>query len=196
MTTERLLRIEVTCKGITPLLINRVTEEVLLKIRDRIKDPKTAPRGTPREEAAKKLYCDESRKQFFLPPQMLYSALVSAGVYVRLEGKRQVSTAKSTALPSFMSLEDSQLNLKTPGWEPDIRQGRNPNGGELVVVCRPRFDMWEFCVRIAVDTRVIAEEKIRELFDLAGRRCGLGDFRPNRKGIYGQFVVECWKLLV
>lgn len=85
------------------------------------------------------------------------------------------------------------MELRSPKpWEVDLRQGRNPNGGELVVLCRPRFDEWEFTVNVTIDTRQIAEQTMRELFDIAGVRCGLGDFRPNRKGIFGQFIVEKW----
>lgn len=192
--TNHLLRVAVTCKGITPLLMNRVDEEALLKIRDKIKEPKNAPKKSPHDEAAGKVYQDSKEKPY-LPTSMLYSSLVAAGQYVRLDGKRQVSTAKSTTLPSFMTIQDATVELKTPGWETDIRQGRNPNGGEIVVLCRPRFDVWEFTVNIMIDTSEIAEETIRNIFDISGRRCGIGDFRPNRKGIFGQFVVQCWERL-
>lgn len=188
------LRMEVMLKGITSLVMNRVTQEQLLKIRDKIKDPKGAPRKSPREECEDKVYTDEDGKPY-IPKRVLWACLVAAGQHVRLDGKRQVSTAKSTVLPQFLTLEDLRMPLETPGWEVDIDQGRNPNGGELVVLCRPRFDEWRFKARIIIDTREISEDKIRELFDIAGKRCGLGEFRPNRKGFYGQFVVECWKRL-
>lgn len=187
-----LLRVLITVKGITPLLLNRVGPEELLKIRDKIKEPKGAPRKTPREECEGKVYKD-AKGQPYIPANMLWACLVAAGQHVRLDGKRQMSTAKSTLLPQFLTIEDTAMTLDTPGWEVDIQQGRNPNGGELVVLCRPRFDVWSFNVKVQIDTREIAEEKIRELFDLSGKRCGLGDFRPNRKGIYGQFVVGCWE---
>jgi hypothetical protein len=189
--TDQLIRIAVTLKGFTPLLMNAVTPEELIKIRDKIKAPKGAPRPTPAEEAEKKVYKDV-KGNAYIPDKLLWACLVAAGQHVRLDGKRQMSTAKSTVLPTFLTLLDKTMALDTPGWETDVQQGRNPNGGELVVLCRPRFDVWRFRVHITIDTNEISEDKIRELFDIAGKRCGLGDFRPNRKGIYGQFLVECW----
>jgi hypothetical protein len=189
---QTLVLLKVTCKGITPLLMNRVSEEELLKIRDKVKPPKGASRKTPREECQSKVY-EDSNKKPYLPSSMLYSCLVAAGQHVRLDGKRQISTAKSTMLPQFLTIKSETLALDTPTpWEVDLRQGRNPNGGELVVLCRPRFDVWAFTAEIEVDVLEIGESRIRELFDIAGKRCGLGDFRPNRKGIYGQFIVEKW----
>lgn len=188
-----LLKVAVTCKGITPLLMNRVSDEELMNIRNKVKPPKGAPRKTPREECVGKVYSDQDGKPY-LPVKMIYSCLVGAGQHVRLDGKRQISTAKSTMLPQFLTIQDSVLALDTPApWEVDLQQGRNPNGGELVVLCRPRFDVWAFTVNIEIDALEISETQIRNLFDIAGKRCGLGDFRPNRKGVYGQFIVEKWQ---
>lgn len=190
---NELVRVSIECKGKTPLLMNRVSDEELLKIRDKIKEPKGAPRKSPREECEGKVYKDLDGKPY-IPIKWLYSCLVAAGQHVRLDGKRQISTATKTMLPQFLTLDSETIKLITPHpWEVDLQQGRNPNGGELVVLCRPRFDAWGFQVDVSIDTREIAEGTIRELFDKAGVRCGLGDFRPARKGIYGQFIVDCWK---
>lgn len=57
---------------------------------------------------------------------------------------------------------------------------------------RPRFDRWSLSLHIVVDTAQIDESRIREVFDMAGSRVGLGDFRPARKGIFGKFHVVSW----
>lgn len=192
-TETTLITVAVTCEGRTPLLMNRVQPETLLMIRDKSKKPKTAPpKGAPREEAANKVY-EMPDGRFYVPSVNLMSALIAAGQFIRLDGKRQVSTAKSTVLPAFLTLLDPEIVLDTPGWEVDIRAGRNPNGGEMVCLVRPRFDKWVFTANVQIDTAEIGERVIRDIFDAAGKRCGLGDFRPNRKGVYGQFVVRCWR---
>lgn len=33
---------------------------------------------------------------------------------------------------------------------------------------------------------------VRELFDIAGSKIGLGDFRPDRRGPFGRFTVTMW----
>lgn len=193
--------VEAYCVGTTPILFNRVQEETLLGLRDKTKKKsKAAPAPEdPREEAAPKLYTLNDDETPIIPTEMLFSCLADAGKHVRLDGKKQVSTAKSTVLPGLMSLHDPYIRILNPSnieemprWEVDIRGGRNPNGGELVCIVRPRFDKWAFLCNLQVFTEEISVDTIRRLFDIAGARSGLGDFRPNRKGIYGQFRVERW----
>jgi hypothetical protein len=191
--------VEVECRGLTPLLMNKMSENTLEGLRTKVKKPKTAAQGstrTPREEAETKVYLSDDGP--YIPGEMLMACFIAAGQHVRLDGKRQISNAKSTVLPGFLTLLTAGPLLKTPdtdkaaAWEADVRLGRNPNGGEAVALCRPRFDEWGFTFRIEIEESEIGENTIRELVDKAGRRCGLGDFRPQRKGIFGQFTVERW----
>jgi hypothetical protein len=190
--------ISVYCRGITPLFMNRMSESVLENIRTKTKEAKTKRIGsvaTPRDEAAPKVYMHANEP--IIPATNLMSCLIAAGVFVRLDAKRQISTGKSTILPGFLSLDDAWIPLlNSKGgqatWEADVRQGRNPNGGEAVAICRPRFDDWAFRLHIGIDTSEIGENVMRDLWDKAGRRIGMGDFRPARKGIFGQFVIDEW----
>lgn len=192
-------RFNIRLDGSTPLLINRLTEEELLIIGKFVDRKKFVAPTEPREAAAKRLYLTNDTKAPYIPTSMLMSCLINSGVYLKLDGKRQMSTAKSTLLPGFISLEDVYLPLldpatdkPSPAWEVDMRPGRNPNGGEAVCIIRPRFDSWRLQVSMLIDTKQIDAGRIRELVDIAGTRFGLGDFRPQRKGIYGQFKVGCW----
>lgn len=188
-------RIEMTIKGSTPLLVNRMTPEQLLALHtgDR---KKFKTRKEPRQEAQDKVYATHDGNPY-LPTENLMACLISAGMYIKLDGKRQMSTAKSTLLPGFLSIEEPFLPLvsgdgKPAAWEVDMRQGRNPGGGEAVCIIRPRFDTWSLRASMLVDTDSISENVIRELVDIAGGRIGLGDFRPQRRGIYGRFKVTNW----
>lgn len=192
--------VNVTCNGTSPLLMNRMDPSVLEGLRTKSKPAKAKGIGTtltPREDAEKKVYADESGP--YIPGVMLMACLIEAGKFIRLDGKRQITNSKATVLPGLITLLDTTCALKVPDtdkaaqWEADVMQGRNPNGGEAVAICRPRFDEWQFAFRVDIDLDEIGEQTIRGLVDKAGRRCGLGDFRPQRKGIFGQFVVECWE---
>lgn len=204
LAVSGIVEIEVQCNGVTPLLFNPIPDHILLDLRIKGgKKPKSAPApGTPREEAASKVPLLNDGETPHIPIKMLFASLTDAGRHVRLDGKKQVSTAKSTVLPGLMSIHDLYIPIidpdnpeKTPEWEVDIQGGRNPNGGELVCLIRPRFDRWAFICHIQVFTDEISVDTIRRLFDVAGTRCGIGDFRPNRKGTYGQFRVERWDVV-
>jgi hypothetical protein len=191
--------VEVDCRGTSPLLLNKMDESTLEALRTKTKKSKTANVGstvTPREDAERKLYTNEGGP--YIPGINLMACFIEAGKFIRLDGKRQITNAKATVLPGLMTLLTSSAPLKVPDtdkaatWEADVQQGRNPNGGEAVAICRPRFDEWSFSFSIDIDEAEIGENTIRELIDKAGRRVGIGDFRPQRKGIFGQFVVERW----
>lgn len=190
-----IVTLRVTLRGVSPLLMNKIDDATLLNLRrPGGKRAKTAERPElPRDEAATKVYLTKDGNPF-IPTENLLSCLIAAGQFVRLDGKRQVSTAKSTTLPAFLSLEDELLPLlDAPHWETDIRPGRNPNGGEMVCLVRPRFDAWRFEVNATVDLDEISMVIVRQLFDVAGKRIGLGDFRPSRKGPFGKFEVLSWE---
>jgi hypothetical protein len=195
-----LVTLSVTCRGVSPLLMNKIDDDTLLNLRrPGGKKAKTRERPElPRDEAVGKVYTTKEGVPY-IPSENLLACLIAAGQFVRLDGKRQVSTAKSTTLPAFLSVENDHLPLFThpgrsaPQWETDIRPGRNPNGNEMVCLVRPRFDAWAFDVECTVDLDEIGMALVRQLFDTAGKRIGLGDFRPSRKGPFGKFCVVSWE---
>jgi hypothetical protein len=193
-----LKRVEVTLTGITPLLQNSMSEEEILGLWARKKKSKNAARPQPREAAASKAYVLPDGTPH-VPARVLWSCFVAAGAFVRLDGKRMVSNAKSTTLASMLVIEDAAIPIYVPGskeypkWEVDIQQGRNPNGGEAVCIIRPRYDQWELRVTLEIDQSEMPLSMARELVEIAGKRCGLGDFRPQRKGTFGRFVINQWK---
>ena len=172
-----------------------MSEDVLLNLWR--KDRKaTGARGrpeTPRDEALTKVYAkDAAGAQAYIPATCFMSALIGAGVFMKLDGKRQISTAKASILGGMLQIEQYQLDLDTPGWEVDIQQGRNPNGAEAVCIIRPRFDKWAFDASCVVDLDLLPADRYRELFDIAGTRVGLLDFRPAKKGTFGRFKFTQW----
>lgn len=195
-----MLLVAIKVRGTRPLLMNRMSEDTLEGLRTKIKKPKAKDIGktiSRREEAEPKVYLGANGEPV-IPGENLMACLIAAGVFIRLDAKRQVSTGKATLLPGLMTLLDFQMPIVDPDsgkpatWDPDARKGTNPNGNEAVCVCRPRFDRWAFSCRIEIDDHEIGENAIRDLWDKAGRRIGLGDFRPSRKGVFGQFVIEEW----
>lgn len=193
------MKLGISIEGKSPLLQNRMTAEQLdgLRIKDRSTIKAGRPRE-PREEARPKVYSTEDGRPI-VPVENLFACLIAAGVYIKLDGKRQLSTKTSSLIPGMLAIETPFLEIidplskKTATWEVDIRQGRNPNGGEAVVIVRPRFDQWGFDLEVSYDRDQIDEPRVRTLFDLAGNRVGLGDFRPERRGIYGRFHVVRWQ---
>lgn len=197
--------VECLIVGTRPLLMNKMPIETLIGLSDKTKKKgKAAAAPSPEKQAASKVYLVDEMP--VIPLENFMACLIDAGKYVRLEGKKQVSTGKSTVLPGLLSVVNDVLWLMQPNgadpdrwgvaeWRYDLRQGRNPHGGEAVAIVRPMFSEWAFRLDLDLDVDELSLDAYRKLLDIAGTRVGLCDFRPARKGIFGQFRVDQWKPL-
>jgi hypothetical protein len=197
-------RFRITLKGIAPMLQNRMGMDELLGLLDKTKKKsKSAARPSLEDEAARRVHFNGDGNPC-VPRQMLMGSLINAGVFIRLDQKRQLSTKESSLLPGLLFLEDESFPLLLPGdgdeatwgfspWRYEVRQGRNPNGGEAVCIVRPLFEKWAISITATLDTDELAEDTFLRLFTLAGTRIGIGDFRPQRKGTFGMFAVTRWE---
>lgn len=187
------MKVYVECEGVSPLLMNPVTDDLLEELRTRTPRPKATDR-TVEEEAREKLYRENGK--IGLPVINVFSCLVEAGRSVLFEKRRNISTAESTLLPSFLAIEETFLPFTNHSqWRVDKRRGRNPKDNVMVCIVRPRFDEWEFGMTLQIDETQINEERIRQLVAYAGSRVGLCDFRPACRGPFGRFRITKWEVL-
>ncbi|MSU75904.1 hypothetical protein EXS54_00285 [Patescibacteria group bacterium] len=189
-----MIRVLATLGGIgNGLLMNPMTEATLEGLRTGVHAPKQKDRPA-KAEAEEKLYTDDEGN-LGIPMENLFSCLVEAGRYVKVN-KKQVSTASSTILPAFLTIEDTFLAFtEYSDWEVDKRRGVNPNGGEATCLVRPKFKEWQCQVTLEIDEKIASEGTVQDLLSIAGSRIGLGDFRPAKRGPFGRFAVTAWKVL-
>lgn len=185
--------IEVTIRGITPLLCNRFSDEAMMKassgtsISSMAGDP-----GTAHEQAEKCLYFAEGTAAV-IPGPNLFRSIIDAGKYFK-NGKSKVTTQKSSMIPAVLALNELYMPIRSPHpWTVDSRAIRNPATGGRRVKHRPCFHQWELDFTLTLDTKEMAEALLREIVDAAGKKIGLGDFRPDCKGPFGRYVVIAWK---
>ena len=62
-----------------------------------------------------------------------------------------------------------------------------------IVRHRPRIDDWSVSFELDYDTLLLSIDQVREIVDNGGRRIGVLDFRPEKKGPYGRFMVTRWE---
>ena len=56
---------------------------------------------------------------------------------------------------------------------------------------RAKFDTpWSCTFDVDADDELVGREQLEQWLDIAGRRIGLGDWRPEKSGTYGRFEVE------
>lgn len=186
------MHVQISVQGHTPLILNRFNEDAEAAVAKGSTISYKGDKGTPLEIATKKLYVGRDGALMIPNPNML-SCITQAGTFFKT-GKRQITTQKTSLVPACVSIEEIEIPLshKEP-WRVDTRPVRIPSTGGRILCHRPMFDDWALSFTLEVDTDLMPVKLMRELVDAAGKRVGLGDFRPQCKGPYGKFVVTEWK---
>jgi len=184
--------IQVTIEGTTPLLCNRFTDAAQMAATNGNRLSGVGEKGTPMEQAEAKLYMGHDHKPM-IPQPNLFRCLIDAGKFFK-NGKSKVTTQKSSLIPACVEIEGLELPIKhREPWSVDTRAVRIPSTGGRILCHRPCFHDWRLSFTMNVDTDFISAKLVREIVDAAGKRIGLGDFRPDCKGPFGKFVVVEWK---
>ena len=194
------MNIDVEITGNTPLLMNRFTDANEVAVTSGTRPSAVGHRGTPREQAEATAYTDEEG-YLFVPQQNLFACIINAGKFHKV-GKSKVTTLKSSLVPAGLAMLDALvlpiLSPKTKkrlkSFEVDSRRVVIPATGGAVMRHRARVDEWRIKFSVEVDLELFAPDFVRTLVDDAGKKIGLGDYRPERKGPFGKFKVTAWEI--
>lgn len=184
--------IAISIGGVTPLLMNRFTEEAQMAATSNTSSSSAArEHGTPREQAEKRIYYDAG-KNICIPQPNLLRCVMEGGRYFK-SGKRQITTQKSSLIPACVDIAGVTLKLEyREPWDIDTRPVRIPSTGGRILCHRPIFHEWSIAFEVDLDTGILNARLFRDIVDASGKRVGLGDFRPDTKGPFGKFVVTSW----
>jgi hypothetical protein len=170
--------VNVTIKGTSPLLMHcfpLVPVEALEK--------------KPIEEQAKACEYRTPDGKLYIPAVALGRALVNGGAYSK--GKGRASLQKQVAACVFVTPD--YLVLSVQKYVIDTRPVVVPATKGRVLRHRPRFDEWAVSFQLEYDETLITETQLRRIVDDTGRLVGLLDFRPEKKGPFGRYIVTEWK---
>lgn len=186
------MHIDIVISGVTPLLMNRFTEEAALAATNSTRTSAGArEQGTPREQATKRVYVDEGGNVVIPQPNLL-RCIMEGGRFFKI-GKKQVTTQKTSLIPACVDIPALVLKLQyREPWDVDTRPVRIPATGGRILCHRPLFNEWAIAFTLELDTDILNPKLLRDIIDAAGKRIGLGDFRPDTKGPFGKFVVTAW----
>lgn len=189
------MKIDVKLEGVTPLICNRFTDAAAESATNGSRGSSAAKdRGTPREQAEPKLYIGLSGKPT-IPQPNLFRCLIEGGRFHKI-GKTQVTTAKASMLFSCMDIDGAEIEIAhKEDWRVDTRAVRIPSTGGRILAHRPMFDDWSLSFTVDLDETILGPKLLRAIFDDAGKRVGLGDFRPQTKGPFGRFVITSWNIV-
>lgn len=172
--------IAVTIKGKTPLLMHKYPM---------VPPPIPIEKMTPGDAAE---FVSYRRKdgELYIPGINIQRALIGGATYSKGKGRASLQKPASACL----MVTPEHIGLGTKDYEIDSRPVVVPATKGRVVRHRPRLDAWECAFELEYDQNLLTEAQVRQIVDDTGERVGLLDFRPEKKGPFGRFMVTAWKV--
>lgn len=193
------MKVAITIQGAAPLLMNRFTEASEVAVSGGTAATFKGSKGTPREQAEPKRYASD-KGELFVPGSNLFACIIAAGTFHKA-GKSKLTTLKTSLIPAGVMVDEIVCPLHDAKgaplthWEVDSRSVVIPSTGGRIMCHRPRIDEWFCTFTVEIDTDMFSPNLIRAIVDDAGKKIGLGDYRPARKGPFGRFVVSKWEVV-
>lgn len=152
-------------------------------------------RGTPREEAEKVAY-RYPNGELYHPGAAIARLLREAGANHKIKGSRR---SVKFAVPSAVIVLEDTINLVHPDtseplndFEVDSRPVVIPATKGRVMRHRPRVDRWAMTFQLEIDDDLLPPDFVNQLLTEGGKKLGLGDFRPEKGGPFGRFILTSW----
>ena len=131
----------------------------------------------------------EHAGELYIPSTAMQRALVGGAAYSK--GKGRASLQKPAA--ACLLVEDIYLLLNQTAFEIDARPVVIPATKGRIVRYRPRLDKWTTEFTLNYDDSLLSAKQVRQVVDDTGKHVGLLDFRPEKKGPFGRFIVDGWQ---
>jgi hypothetical protein len=174
-------------EGVTPLLMSNPALSMDPQASNRMTTTrKNIP--TPEEEARRQVYrLDDGR--LYVPATQVRGAIVGAAA--RFKEKGRLSSLQN-AVNAALSFEETEFVLRdgdggfVTAYAIDTRYAKVQGKG--VMRSRPIIALpWLLECHFELDEALIPARDLQPIIQAAGKRCGIGDFRPATKGWFGKF---------
>lgn len=180
--------VSIEIKGTSPLLINRFKEndEQPDSMRKGKKDY-----GTSREQAEATAYRDESDQRLWIPSIWITGAIRSIASDYKLPGTRKsvksvsggavLATGEKIYFKEGFKLENIEVDSR-----PVVIQRAR------IMRHRAKLESWTLSFDLEIDETILEPKNVHDILGDAGKRAGLGDYRPQRGGPFGRFQIVSW----
>lgn len=186
--------ITITISHIAPMLINRFKENDELPVA--MKKGNKKDYGTPRVQAEATAYCDEPRNKkslLWVPSTWIMGAIATIASDYKLPGTRK--SVKSVYGGAIIPTDEKlYFNEKHILGKIEIDSRPVVIQKARIMRHRARLEKWSLTFNLELDETIIPADSLHQLIVDAGRRSGLGDFRPPKGGPFGRFKLTSWKV--
>ena len=176
-------RVKVTVLGVTALLMNKPKEyegDSNVKINNTAIETEQAIRD--------KVYTLDG--VVYQPATHFWRSLINAGKDLQVKGKGKATYSK--LFGSMVQVIPEAIEHKKQDFDVFITRVVNPSTKGMMMSKRPRLKEWELDFELLVEDE-IPLDVLKEGLERAGKYVGVGDWRPEKKGIHGKFQVTSFQ---
>jgi len=177
-------KVEVTIEGTTPILFNRFRD---VAIEGKSKKRTGAQADLDIED---KLYKDEKGK-VMLPSVYIKNCIVEAAKQFKIVGKGKSTYSKLVA--STIDVMPFYIDFESGKYEVFRISAVNPMTKGRMMTERPKFNKWSASFEIILNDEAVPVSVMNEILEHAGKYVGVGDWRPEKKGMFGKFMITSFK---
>jgi hypothetical protein len=189
--------IKVVVEGVTPMLLNRATEEALGGGGSRANT--VSEKEDPRTIAGKAVYRMTDSHQLAVPGAAFARMVREAGGSHKAKGTRKsvkyIVPAAMIILDDLVPLFLHDRKTKITDFEVDSRPVTIPATKGRIMRHRARLNEWCAIVSIQLNETIIAESLIRQLWADGLQQIGIGDYRPEKGGPFGTSSIVSWEVV-
>ena len=175
--------VKMKIEGISPLLMHRFpvgVEDAKIKAKTR---------KQTEDDVESYLYTNKNGN-LVQPSTHLIGSLKKAGARFQIPGQGKL-TYKNLMCSGGVFIDPDMIPHEIQEWEID----RRPVviGSARIVRSRPILKKWALSFTVEYDEDEVPKQALKEIFEYAGRRVGIGDFRPEKGGPFGRFMITEFK---
>jgi hypothetical protein len=180
--------IQVPIIGTTPLIVHRFSEKAKRQMLDNMQGKRTPKQAKDPEAEYQAAFYNLKDGRYGFPAVGVKQAMVSA---TRLFGKDvSMVLVRQTIFVHGEPGDDQQPLVPVEG-EPVMREDVVTVGrGGSDLRYRPMFSEWRADVQITYVKASFTRGSVLTLLDAAGLGVGIGEWRPEKNGDFGQFKID------
>jgi len=187
-------RLKLTLKGTTPIIVHNLDDKTTQEMDERYGSQRLAVKKdkvpiSPKEAFERALYRMPGKKgRYGVPVSGIKKCALA--VCSTIGGGRVIFKSQVMRMFQIINNDGYLCEMKCSKPVLDTQPGRQGPKKVPCLIHRPRFDKWEIPLVIEYDEACISAGSIANLFSRAGFSVGLCDFRPEKGGNFGQFIVQ------
>ena len=175
----------VVINGTSPLLFNKPAE---LGFDKTFVEKMASPDHDA--EMLQRFYTDKNMN-ICTPGIHIERSLIAAGKKLRVKGAGKATYSK--IFGSMLSVSPDLIIHQFQEYTVHKSLVVIPSTKGRILRCRPMLERWQLDFTVSVEEEDISDEVVKEALKIAGKFCGIGDWRPEKAGKFGKFETISFK---